>query len=94
MNGQYKIFPKKLRIILVSQLILQLWFVVTILQLDGYVPLTFFAKATKIIVLVMAAYLSLNTVMNLFSRSKKERFFMTPVSAVAAACFWLSALQV
>ncbi len=32
MGGQYKIFPKKLRIVLAIQLMLQIFFVVTILQ--------------------------------------------------------------
>lgn len=38
MGGQYKVFPKKLRIILVTQLILQIFFVVIILQMGGFIP--------------------------------------------------------
>nr|MBQ2234267.1 hypothetical protein [Treponema sp.] len=33
MGGQYKVFPKNLRILLVSQLILQIFFVLIILQM-------------------------------------------------------------
>ncbi len=36
MGGQYKVFPKKLRIILVIQLVLQMFFVVEILQMGGF----------------------------------------------------------
>lgn len=50
-------------------------------------------NVTRIIGIVMAIYLSLNTVMNLISKSKKEKYIMTPLSFVAAICFWISALQ-
>ena len=92
MGGQYKVFPKKLRIILVIQLILQIFFVVIILQMGRFVPLWFSESTTKIICIVMAVYLSLNTVMNFISKSKKERYIMTPLSVITAVCFWITAL--
>ena len=81
MGGQYKVFPKKLRIILVMQLILQIFFVVIILQMGRFIPFWFSESTTKIICIVMAVYLSLNTVMNFISKSRKERYIMTPLSA-------------
>lgn len=92
MGGQYKVFPKKLRIILVTQLILQIFFVVIILQIGGIIPLWFSGKVTRIIGIVMAVYLSLNTVMNFVSKSKKEKYIMTPLSLISAICFWITAL--
>lgn len=92
MGGQYKVFPKKLRIVLVIQLVLQVFFVIIILQMGGIIPLWFSEKVTKVICIVMAAYLSLNTVMNCISKSKKEKFIMTPLSLVSAVCFWITAL--
>lgn len=92
MGGQYKVFPKKLRIILVIQLILQVFFVVIILQIGGIVPLWFSGKVTRIIGIAMAVYLSLNTVMNFVSKSKKEKYIMTPLSLISAICFWITAL--
>ena len=92
MGGQYKVFPKRLRIILVTQLLLQIFFVVIILQMGGFIPLWFSESATKIICIVMAVYLSFNTVLNLISRSKKEKYIMTPLSAISAVCFWITAL--
>ena len=92
MGGQYKVFPKKLRIILVTQLILQIFFVVIILQMGGFISLWFSSKVTKIICIVMAIYLSLNTFMNCVSKSKKEKYVMTPLSAISAICFWITAL--
>ncbi len=92
MGGQYKVFPKKLRLVLVTQLILQILFVIVILQMGGFIPLCFSEKVTKIICIVMAVYLSLNTVMNFVSKSKKEKCIMTPLSFIAAVCFWITAL--
>ena len=92
MGGQYKVFPKKLRLVLVTQLILQIFFVIVILQMGGFFTLWFSKKVTKIICIVMAVYLSLNTVMNFVSKSKKEKCIMTPLSFVAAVCFWITAL--
>lgn len=92
MGGQYKVFPKKLRFVLAIQLILQIFFVIVILQMGGFLALWFSEKVTKIIGIVMAVYLSLNTIMNFVSKSKKEKYIMTPLSFVAAVCFWITAL--
>lgn len=92
MGGQYKVFPKKLRIVLVTQLIFQIFFVIVILQMGDFFSFWFSKKVTKIICIVMAVYLSLNTVMNFVSKSKKEKCIMTPLSFVAAVCFWITAL--
>ena len=75
LGGQYKVFPKKLRLILVTQLILQIFFVIIILQMGGFMPLWFSENTQKIICIVMAVYLSLNTVLNLISRSKKRKIY-------------------
>lgn len=93
MGGQYRVFPKKLRMLLVTQLVLQVFFVVIVLQMGGYVSQWFSHNVTKMIGIVMAIYLSLNTIMNFFSKSKKEKYIMTPLSFVAAICFWITAVQ-
>ena len=93
MGGQYKVFPKKLRMVLVTQLILQVFFVIVILQMGGFVPLWFSVRVTKIIGIVMAVYLSLNTLMNFVSKSKKEKYIMTPLSFITAICFWITAIK-
>lgn len=92
MGGRYKVFPKKMRIVLAAQLVLQIFFVVIILQTGGSLPLWFSHSTTRIICIVMAAYLSLNTVVNFVSKSKKEKYVITPLSAISAVCFWLTAL--
>ena len=93
MGGQYKVFPPKLRFVLAVQLALQIFFVIIILQKGGIMPLWFSQKATKIISIVMAVYLSLNALMDFFSKSKKEKYIMTPLALACAICFWITALQ-
>ena len=92
MGGRYKVFPKKLRIMLVSQLVTQVFLCIIILQTGGYLPLWFPFTGTRIICIAAAAYLSLNTVMNLISTSRKEKLIMTPLSLLGAICFWTTAL--
>lgn len=92
MGGQFKVFPKKLRILLVIQLVLQVFFAIIILQVGGYISLWFSYNVTRIICIIMAVYLSLNTVVNFISKSKKEKYIMTPLSFVMAICFWIVAV--
>lgn len=92
MGGQHKVFPPRLRIILISQLFLQLFFVVILLQMGGYLPLWFSERTTRIIAIIMAVYLSINTLMNFISKSKKEKYIMTPLSLITAICFWVTIL--
>ena len=93
MGGQYKVFPKKLRIVLFTQLFLQVFFVIIILQMGGIIPLWFSYNMTRVISICMSIYLSLNAFMNLVSKSKKERYIMTPLSLIAAICFWITTLK-
>ncbi|MBE6052314.1 MAG: hypothetical protein E7212_00145 [Clostridium sartagoforme] len=93
MGGKYKVYPKKLRIVLIIQLILQIFFVIIILQSGGLISLWFSSKVTKIICIIIALYLSLNVILNLISESKKERYIMGPLSFASAICFWITALQ-
>ena len=93
MGGKYKVFPKNLRIMVAIQIILQVLFLLIILQMGRFIPLWFPCKITKTVGIVLAAYLSLNTIMNLVSKSRKEKYIMTPLSLVTAICFWVAALQ-
>ena len=60
--------------------------------MGGLIPLWFSDKVTRTICIVMAVFLSLNTIMNFISKSKKEKYIMTPLSLVSAICFWITAL--
>ena len=92
LGGRFRVFPARLRLVLLTQLLLQVFFVVILLQLGHIIPLCFSHEATKVIGFVLAAYLTLNCVANLSSKSKKEKYVMTPLSAVTAFCYWVSVL--
>lgn len=92
MGGRYKVFPPKLRGVLATQLILQIFFAVILLELGGFIPLIFPHNTTKVIGYILSVYLSINCLANLFSKSKKERYVMTPLAAFTAVCFWINTI--
>jgi len=94
MGGQYRVLPKRLRIFAVISCIVQLFAIIIILQAGGFIPLWFSIRVTKYICLFLAAYLSTNVFTNLLSKSKKEKYIMTPLSLIATICFWIIALQI
>ena len=93
MGGQHKILPKKLRVVAVISVAIQIFAMIIILQAGGFISLWFSFKVTKNICFFFAAYLSLNTVMNMISKSRKEKYVMTPLSLIAGICFWITAFQ-
>ncbi|MGL4570520.1 MAG: hypothetical protein ACRCVJ_05615 [Clostridium sp.] len=94
MGGQYKILPKKYRVMAIVSVVIQLFAIMIVLQAGGFIQLWFSIKVTKYICLFFAVYLSLNTIMNLISKSKKERYVMTPLSLITAICFFVTAFNI
>ncbi|QHU93965.1 hypothetical protein GWK78_02945 [Candidatus Saccharibacteria bacterium oral taxon 488] len=92
MGGQHKILPKKLRVAAVISVVIQIFAMIIILQAGGFISLWLSFTVTKYICFFFAAYLSLNTIMNIISKSKKEKYVMTPISLIAGICFWITAL--
>ncbi|WP_225755839.1 hypothetical protein [Cardiobacterium sp. Marseille-Q4385] len=93
MGGQHKILPKKFRVIAVISVAIQIFAIIIILQAGGFIPLWLSFKVTKYICFFFAAYLSLNTIMNMLSKSRKEKYVMAPLSLIAGICFWITAFQ-
>ena len=93
MGGKYKILPQKERIICIISVIIQTFAVIILLHAGKVIWLGFSDKIVNLLCYFFAVYLSLNVFMNLVSKSKKEKLFMTPLSFVIAICFWLTALK-
>jgi hypothetical protein len=91
MGGKYQIVPNKIRYMVGFSVIIQWFAAIIILQTGGLVPLFFSVGVTKGICIFFAVYLSLNVIMNLLSKSKKEKYTMTPLSIIAAISFWMTA---
>ena len=81
MGGYYKVLPKKLRIIGVVNALILLFMGFVFLQ-HANVLVGVNILSTNILVWVITIYLGINTIANLISRSKKERFVMTPLSGL------------
>lgn len=92
MGGHYTVLPPRLRIMAWVSLLIQVFAIVIVLQAGGVLPLMFSVRVTRFVCYIFAGYLTLNTVMNLFSKSKKEQFIMTPLSIIAAICFFVTAI--
>ncbi len=93
MGGRHKILPPKFRMMAGISFVIQLFAVVIALQAGKHIPLWFSPGATKGFCIFFAAYMSLNAIMNLLSKSKKERYTMTPLALIAASCFWIAAFS-
>lgn len=93
MGGQNKILPKQLRMMAFFMLLLQVFFIMIILQVGGWIPLCFSYKVTRVVGIICAVFLSLNTIMNAVSYSKKEKYVMIPLCLIAAICFWITVVQ-
>ena len=93
MGGQHKILPKKLRVAAVISVVIQIFAMIIIWQAGGFISLWLSFKVTKYICFFFAAYLSLNTIMNMISKSRKEKYVMTPLSVIVGICFWITAFQ-
>lgn len=92
MGGQYKVLPPKLRIAAVFSIPLQIFAMIIVLQTGGHITFWFSEKVVRMICYIFATYFSLNTIMCLYSRSKKEKYIMTPLAFMAAVYFWMTAL--
>ena len=91
MGGRYKVLPPALRVAAASSIVLQLFGAAMILQGGGIMVMWFPNNVTKIICFVFAGFFAVNTIMNLISPSKKEKYVMTPLAAVEAVCFAITA---
>lgn len=94
MGGRYKVLPPMYRMFAASSVILQLFGAAMILQGGGLMNMWFAGKVIKIICFVFAGFFAVNTVMNIISPSKKEKYVMTPLAAVEACCFAVTAFLI
>ena len=92
MGGKYIVMPKRMRIVCGFSVCVQLFAIIILLQTASIIPSLFSIGLTKAICFFFAAYLTLNTFMNLLSNSRKEKWVMTPLALLTAICFWITAI--
>lgn len=91
-GGQHDVLPRKLRIGSIISVLLYALFGYTALAQAGLVPVLVNQSFTGVFMWVLTGYFTLGVVMNAISRSKPERFVMTPVALVLAILFLLLSL--
>ncbi|MBR3142495.1 MAG: hypothetical protein IKF09_05000 [Clostridiales bacterium] len=94
MGGRYKVLPPMYRVFAASSVVLQIFGALMLLQGGGFMNMMFGAGPTRIICYVFAGFFAVNTVMNVISPSKKEKYVMTPLAAVEAVCFLITAIRI
>ena len=93
MGGRFgKKWPPKIRLLALTQLLSQLFALYIILSAGAIIPYLFNKDATRVVCYVFAVFFFFNTVMNIISPSRKEKFVMTPMSLGAAVCFLITAI--
>lgn len=93
MGGKYKVLPIQYRIACAISIIPLLIAIVVLMQTGGIFSTGLPQNIVRGIAYFFAIYFCVNTLMNAFSKSKKERLIMTPFSAVTALCFFLTILN-
>ncbi|WP_297639696.1 hypothetical protein [uncultured Clostridium sp.] len=93
LGGNYKVLPNKLRIFSGISLIIQLFAMIIILEIGGFITTGIPLHMSKFIFSFIATYLSIKVISNLFSKSKKEKYIMTPLSLITSICFWLTIIN-
>lgn len=93
MGGKYKVMPPRMRVVCAISVVIQIAAIIALLQTGNIIDTGIPAGITKAACYVIAVYLSINVVMNALSNSKKERYVVTPLSLVAAVCFWITAIN-
>lgn len=85
-GGQYEVLPRKLRIGSAVAIGIYALFAAFITSKVGFWQIVPSGTALNIGLWVIAAYLALGTVANLLSRSKPERYTITPVTLILFIC--------
>lgn len=92
MGGRHKVLPPAMRAAGAASLLIQVFAGLILLQAGGFMSMWFSFGATRVICYVFAGFFVINTGMNFFSTSKKEKSTMTPLALIEAACFLLTAI--
>ncbi|MCM3443078.1 hypothetical protein [Metabacillus halosaccharovorans] len=93
MGGKYKVMPKQMRIACIISVPIKLITIIFILQVGHVISISLIDPFANGVCYFFTFYLFLTTVMNAFSKSRKEKLVMTPLSFITAICFLITALN-
>jgi hypothetical protein len=93
-GGQHRVLPRNLRIGSFVSVLLYALFAFVVFRAAGYATDVGDQRESYPLIWVLTAYLALGILVNAVSRSRPERFVMTPVVAVLFGCCLVIALAV
>lgn len=91
-GGKYEILPTNLRVMSLIAVGIFSFGIINVLERVNILTLFNNELLTTIVVWIFAVYLTLNTLMNVASKSQWEKRIMTPISFVIAVCCYLLAI--
>ena len=91
-GGQNDVLPPRLRRGSIIAVVLYAAFSVILLAVSGVLVIPVLGPVGGLLCWMITVYLSFGVVMNALSRSRPERFVMTPVAIVLSACALIVAL--
>lgn len=83
-GGQHRVLPSRFRIGSVIAIVLYALMAIVLLDRAEVTSILFEGATARVLAWVVTGYLVLGTVMNAISRSKPERYTMTPLTIVLA----------
>lgn len=88
-GGYHRVLPLKLRIS--SSFSILIYFVIALVLLSKVSVISVFQSGRGLdnVSLFIAIYFSLGVFLNVISKSKKERFLMTPIALILAVLSWM-----
>jgi hypothetical protein len=92
-GGAHRVLPARLRVGSVLAVVLYAAFTLVLLDRSGLWSVLGAGAFGVVAAWVLVAYLATGIVLNAISRSRPERFTMTPVTAVLAGCALLVAVS-
>jgi hypothetical protein len=93
MGGKYRVMPRHIRLACGFSVVIQVVGILALLSASNAIHLVLPSEIKRIVCYCFSAFLLLNTIMNLLSKSKHERRIMTLLSLVTAICFACVAIQ-
>ena len=92
-GGKHRVLPRKLRVSSALSIIIYLGMALVVASKTDLVEIIPQGSFLTALSWGVSAYLTLGVFMNAISRSKPERYTMTPVALILAACALVVALQ-
>ena len=91
-GGQHKVLPAKLRFGSACSILIYAVFASFILSKSGIWVIVTNDTVLNVGLWIMTIYLTFGILLNAISRSKRERYLMTPISALLAVLFFIVAI--